>query len=171
MSVFRHPHLVRGIVHTHQGRFEICRGLVEMPDAAGESLGWRRVEGGKDAPGGGSDSSRKVTYWHRELPPIDADAMDEHTVEATSVRVSGTLSHRDELWDRCRDDLMAQAHTRLGQEVARLGGDYAHVLGESIDSKRDDVTGEAWLHGRFTYMLYGVPGPVPPARVPHGGLS
>jgi hypothetical protein len=60
---------------------------------------------------------------------------------------------------------MAQAQIRLGQEVARLGGDYAHVLGESIDSKRDDVTGEAWLHGRFTYMLYGAPGRVPPARV------
>jgi hypothetical protein len=165
MSQFRHPHLVRGIVHTPQGQFSICRGLVEMPDAAGESLGWLRADGdnGGDtgAPGRGSDPIRKVTYWHRDLPPLDADAMDEHTLEATSIRVPGTLGHRDELWDRCREDLMAQANARLEQEVARLGGDYAHVLGESIDSRRDDAAGEAWLHGRFTYMLYRVPGRVP----------
>jgi hypothetical protein len=23
-----------------------------------------------------------------------------------------------------------------------------------VDSKHDDVTGEVWLHARFTYMLY-----------------
>lgn len=161
MSLFRHPHLVRGIVHTGQGKFSISRGLVEMPDAAGATLGWLRVDGDKDIPGGGGDPIRKVTYWHRELPPFDADAMGEHTVEATSARVPSTLVHRDELWDGCRKDLMAQANARLEQEVARLGGDYAHVRGESIDSKRDDATGEAWLHGRFTYMLYGVPVRVP----------
>ena len=46
---------------------------------------------------------------------------------------------------------------RLEQEVARLGGLYAHVVEESIDSRRDDATGEAWLHGRFGYVLYGRP--------------
>ncbi len=30
----------------------------------------------------------------------------------------------------------------------------AHILSESIDTRHDDRTGEAWLHGRFTYMLY-----------------
>jgi hypothetical protein len=28
------------------------------------------------------------------------------------------------------------------------------VHDESIDSKHDDAAGEAWLHGRFSYMLY-----------------
>ena len=41
MGVFRHPHLVRGIVHTPRGSFEINRGLVTMPDDVGESYGWR----------------------------------------------------------------------------------------------------------------------------------
>jgi hypothetical protein len=50
MSLFRHPHLVRGIVHTHQGQFFVSRGLVEMSDAAGESLGWLRVDRDEDAP-------------------------------------------------------------------------------------------------------------------------
>jgi hypothetical protein len=38
--------------------------------------------------------------------------------------------------------------------VARLGGHYAHVLDETVDSRHDAVSGEAWLHGRFSYSLY-----------------
>jgi hypothetical protein len=96
----------------------------------------------------------KAVYWHRELPPFDAEAMGEHVVEATSNRVPGTLAHRDELWNQCYQDLMDQAVMRLQGEVCRLGGQYAHVLDESIDSRHDDIKGEAWLRGRFTYMLY-----------------
>ena len=99
----------------------------------------------------------RIIYWHRELPPFDAEATGEHVVEAASGRVPGTLAHRDELWNQCYEDLMAQVRIRLEQEVARLGGNYAHVLSESVDSKHDDVSGEAWLHGRFTYMLYRQP--------------
>jgi len=96
----------------------------------------------------------QTVYWHSELPPFNAAALGEHVVEAASSRVPGTLAHRDELWDRCYRDVMAQAHGRLEQEVIRLGGRYAHVLDETVDSKHDPITGEAWLHGRFTYMLY-----------------
>ena len=96
----------------------------------------------------------KVVYWHRELPPVDAEALGEHTLEATSSRVPGTIAHRDGLWNQCKDELMAHTNDRLMEEVARLGGRYAHVLDESIDTKHDPTTGEAWLHGRFTYMLY-----------------
>ena len=99
----------------------------------------------------------KIVYWHRELPPIDAEAIAEHTVEATSGRVSGTLSHRDELWDSCYQELMANTNARLAQEIARLGGHYAHVYDESIDSRHDDAASEAWLHGRFSYILYRRP--------------
>lgn len=98
-----------------------------------------------------------IVYWHRELPPLDAEPMGEHIVEATSARVPGTLVHRDELWNQCYEDLMTQTCIRLAQEVDRLGGHCAHVLNESVDSKHDDVTGEAWLHGRFTYMVYRRP--------------
>jgi hypothetical protein len=48
----------------------------------------------------------KVIYLHRELPPFHAEAMSKHIVEATSNRVPGTLVHRDEVWDRCYEDLM-----------------------------------------------------------------
>ena len=99
-------------------------------------------------------TAERPVYWHRDLPPLAAEAVAEHVVEASSVRVSSRLADRDRLWTRCHDDLMAQAHARLEQEVARLGGRFAHVLNESIDPHHDAATGEAWLQGRFTYMLY-----------------
>ena len=102
---------------------------------------------------GDETSDRKVIYWHRDVPPLDADPAGEYTLEATSMRVKGDLAHRNELWSRCHDDLMARTRDRLHQEMTRLGGDFAHVLEESIDSRRDDVTGEAFLHGRFRYLL------------------
>ena len=101
-----------------------------------------------------ADIGPAVIYWHRELPPFDAEPIGEHTVEATSVRVPGTIAHRDELWNRCENDLMAQTRLRLSEEIVRLGGRYAHVRAESIDTRHDDATGEAWLHGRFEYNLY-----------------
>jgi len=104
-----------------------------------------------------ADDGSKLIYWHRELPPLDAEPMGDHTVEATSGRVAGTLAHRDELWDQCYADLMDRTGARLSQEIARLGGDCAHVLDERIDSRHDDALGEAWLHGQFTYVLYRRP--------------
>ena len=44
MGLFRHPHLVRGIVHTSEGAFLIERGLAEVPDEVGTILGWIRVD-------------------------------------------------------------------------------------------------------------------------------
>lgn len=96
----------------------------------------------------------KVVYWHRELPPLHAQVLGEHTLEAASRRVPDTIAHRDELWNQCKDDLMDRTRVRLTEEVARLGGRYAHVLSESIHSKHDPAAGEAWLLGRFTYVLY-----------------
>lgn len=98
--------------------------------------------------------SPKVVFWHRDLPPIDAEPDGEHVIEAVSLRVPGTIAHRDELWTRCEHDLMAQTDARLREEVARLGGRYAHVRSEVIDPRHDDARGEAWLSGRFTYTLY-----------------
>jgi hypothetical protein len=106
------------------------------------------------------EAAKKV-YWHRELPPNEAEVLGEGILEATSGRVLGTLANRDHLWDRCLAELMAQAGTRLEQEVRRLGGQYAHVLSESIDTRRDDAAGEAWLHGTFAYVLLGRPAAPP----------
>jgi hypothetical protein len=50
MGLFHHPHLTRGIVKTAVGAFAISRGIVEMPDAVGESLGWRPADTETDTP-------------------------------------------------------------------------------------------------------------------------
>jgi hypothetical protein len=92
-------------------------------------------------------------YWHRELPPVRAEFMADLVVEADSVRVTGGFVHADDTWGRCHADLMDKAEARLMQEISRLGGDCAHVHGESITPKHDDTTGESWLHGRVTYAL------------------
>jgi hypothetical protein len=102
----------------------------------------------------GKTDVEKTVFWHRELPPIDAEPIGEHTIEAVSARVPGTLAHRDEIWERCYADLMAATQRRLEQEMARLGGQYAHVLHESIDTRHDEALREVWLHGQFTYVLY-----------------
>ena len=96
-----------------------------------------------------------IVYWHRDLPPLSAEVMADGEVEATSARVAGTLANRDRLWERCLAELMSEAQTRLEQEVGRCGGRYAHVLAEAIDTKRNDATGEAWLHGKFDYVILG----------------
>jgi hypothetical protein len=103
------------------------------------------------------ETMTKTVFWHRELPPLDADLLAEHTVEATSSRVPGTLAYRDAVWDQCYRELMANAEHRLVQEVTRLGGHFAHVRDEAIVPKHDDAAGETWLHGRFSYMLYRRP--------------
>jgi len=78
-----------------------------------------------------SNGQRKIVYWHRELPPFNAEPMGEHVVEATSRHVPDTVAHRDEIWNHCQDELMANACERLQEEIDRLGGRYAHVLDES----------------------------------------
>jgi len=108
-----------------------------------------------------TDDAHKIVYWHRDLPPINADASGEHSMEATSKHISGTLSHGGELWHECYEDLLAKAEERLRQEVLRLGGDYAHVLDEWVDARHDDATSEAWLSGRFKYTLYRRPRTAP----------
>ena len=100
------------------------------------------------------DSVGKRVYWHRELPPLESEMVGEHVVEATSSRVPSSFAHGGELWDRAYRELMENAETRMRQEIDRLAGRYAHVVDECIDSRRDEVAGEAWLHGLFTYALY-----------------
>ena len=55
-------------------------------------------------------------YWHRELPPKDAEQLGECVVEATSGRVPSTFAHRDELWDQCYGDLMARTRVVVARK-------------------------------------------------------
>jgi hypothetical protein len=44
MSLFLHPHLTRGIVHTPMGSFVIHRGVVDVSEDVGRALGWEPVD-------------------------------------------------------------------------------------------------------------------------------
>lgn len=105
-----------------------------------------------------------TVFWHRELPPPNAEPVEVHTVTAVSRRVPGTIADRDLLWTSCYDSLLAEADARMHQELARLNGQYAHVYDESIDPRHDEATGETWLSGRFNYVMYRCPVPVPPPQ-------
>jgi hypothetical protein len=100
-----------------------------------------------------SENRHKVVYWHRELPPLHAEPLGEHVLEADSMRVTGSLAHRGDLWDRCYQDLMTRLDERLRQEARRLDGHYAHVLEETVDSRHDDRSDDVWLRGRVKYLL------------------
>ena len=56
--LFRHPHLIRGVVHTSGGSFVIERGLVRAPDEVGAAQGWElvRPDATEDPHDTGSDS-------------------------------------------------------------------------------------------------------------------
>jgi hypothetical protein len=112
-----------------------------------------------------------------ELGQHDDDADDQQHVHKTTegggaapmfysepVRPGGSgIANEPELWSARllrgpvgmdTDHNRGAEVVRLAQEVARLGGDCAHILTERIDVRHDDAAGEAWLHGRFSYMLY-----------------
>ncbi len=52
MGIFKHPHLVRGVVHTVYGAFVLNRGVAVLPDDVGRALGWQRLEDGAHSDAG-----------------------------------------------------------------------------------------------------------------------
>ena len=96
----------------------------------------------------------RIGVWLRDLPPASAEVIAEHTVERIGSRATGTRADRDELSDRCYQELMANAETRLIQDVARLVGQYARVCDEAIGPGHHEGAGAAWPHGRFYHRLY-----------------
>jgi hypothetical protein len=85
MSLFRHPHLTRGVVKTPKGAFLVCRGLVEMPDEIGEALGWRSIEE--------DDQSRRASVraagGNTSAYPLPASAESEAQATRSMNRSSG----------------------------------------------------------------------------------
>jgi len=106
----------------------------------------------------------KRVFWHRDLPPVNAELAGEGIIEASSVRVADTLAERSALWQCCLTDLKHEAHRRLEQERLRLKAGYVHVLSEETCTRRDPRTGEAWLQGTFGYVLLSAPRPRVSAR-------
>ena len=98
--------------------------------------------------------SPKVVYWRRDLPPLRDESIGEQEVQARSASVALSSVEHDQLWADCYPNLLQAASERITQEVLRLHGSCAHVLDEKIEAKTSYATGEYWLEGRFTYVLY-----------------
>lgn len=64
MGLFRHPHLVRGVVHTSEGAFQIERGIARVPDEVGEALGWTRVDEDEPAQAAPPRDARRTARDH-----------------------------------------------------------------------------------------------------------
>ena len=101
--------------------------------------------------------TNQVIYWRRELPPLSEVIEGTHEVEAESPRIRNDLAHRSELWQQCYAPLVEETERRTTQEVVRLGGSCAHILDEQVVAKIDDATGEFWLRGRFSFVMYRHP--------------
>ena len=100
----------------------------------------------------------QIVYWHRELPPAHSEVMHEHVIEAVSDRIPGAIERHGELWQRCYDELMEHTRFRIEQEVKRLGGDYAHVLDEHIDSRATTRRAKAGCMAALITFSIGRPG-------------
>ncbi len=61
MGLYRHPHLVRGVVHTPEGAFRIDRGLVEVPEEVGDALGWKQIDDDHAAVSHGQRAASRPT--------------------------------------------------------------------------------------------------------------
>ena len=90
-------------------------------------------------------------YWHPGTPAsprrdhgrtrLEATSEDVSRVARAPGRAMGSAGYRD---------LLDNTHERFNQEIRRLAVTMRTSSTVSIDSRRDPVTGEAWLHGRFT---------------------
>lgn len=103
----------------------------------------------------------KIVYWRRDLPPLSEQLEGEHEIVATSDRVHASWGEREASWGRCYASLSAHAEDRIAQEVRRLGGTCAHVLDESVVTRRDDRTDELWLVGTYRFTMYVHPPDAP----------
>jgi len=89
-----------------------------------------------------SAKDTKQIYWHSEMPPLDAEAMGEQIVEATSGRVPGTLTHRDELWNQCYEKLMTQRAPAFwkrytdSEELAPMSSMSPSIVGMTVPQAR-----------------------------------
>lgn len=70
MGLYLHPHLVRGVMHTPEGAFRINRGIVDLPDELGESLGWTAVTPEDDGVESTLAAVRRALPRDEPTPPL-----------------------------------------------------------------------------------------------------
>src|SRR4051812_42926181 len=92
MPHYRHPHLVRGIVHTPMGAFELNRGLSDVPESVGEALGWQRCPEHADARTwfpSGQQAPRVAPSDNVAAPTTTVEKALERVLAAVTAAVAG----------------------------------------------------------------------------------
>lgn len=93
-------------------------------------------------------------FWYHELPPLSAQVLDTHVLEAQSDPIPWRFADRETLWAESQPSLDAAVRERLTQELDRLGAAYAHVVDEHIEEHTDPATATFELRGRYDYVAY-----------------
>jgi hypothetical protein len=62
----------------------------------------------------------QIVYWHRELPPVDAEMVSEHQVEAASSRIAGSIARGDAAWDQRTSGIHRANDRRTDQGAASV---------------------------------------------------
>ena len=65
---------------------------------------------------GATSEVTKVIYWRRDLPPLEAEQIGDHVVEADSRHVKEDLSERGTLWDQRHDDVIGASRSGCGRK-------------------------------------------------------
>lgn len=60
MSLFQHPHLTRGTVHTPLGAFAVNRGVVDLPEDIGRTLGWTPLDADGELMASGAETGNAL---------------------------------------------------------------------------------------------------------------
>lgn len=82
MPWFRHPYLVRGVVHTPLGAFRLDRGVADLPQNIGEALGWQPMGQFEDVRGERVRDPLAPDAVPRSMPPNVAHAAEPaHVVD------------------------------------------------------------------------------------------
>jgi hypothetical protein len=67
LNAFRHPHLVRGVVHTSSGNFVVARGIIYVTDEIGDAYGWLRVIRDEQAVAAVSQTTAALVDAHAQV--------------------------------------------------------------------------------------------------------
>ena len=99
------PRRLSGLFSIPLGSMRAVRNLIRVQmegrsvESTESALGaYRRRAAAKDGGEMINANVSQTVFWHRELPPLDAEPVGEHTVEATSEHVHGSISHGDVRW-------------------------------------------------------------------------
>lgn len=142
MGTFKHPHLVRGVVHTSFGSFRIERGLADLPEDVGEALGWSKVLSAADE--GASALSLATSSGARE---------SASTSTSLDVATPSTPARKRKAATVPASQVVALEAVLAGVESAVRYGDTVELPARGIDVTFDSAVVATCRHCRVSWEV------------------